>query len=96
MRYELFYGSGGHGGPYSNLGTAVTAAIDKLHGSRTERRIDVCPRTVDSPNGFGPCEVRFMKAGNGAISQSSCTASTGECLCPACWVDDLETITEAI
>ena len=41
MKYELFYGSGGHGGPYTGLRTAITTAKRLLKGCQSERTIYV-------------------------------------------------------
>lgn len=51
--YELFYGQGGHVGPYVCLLNAVHAAASLLRGSKTERIIYVVPRsrmTSDKPH----------------------------------------------
>lgn len=39
--YELFYGSGGHGGPYLTLDDAIRAAYRLLYGRYLEQYIDV-------------------------------------------------------
>ena len=39
--YELFYGSGGHGGPYATIDDAERRAEALLRGSRTERSIEI-------------------------------------------------------
>lgn len=49
-RFELFYFSGGHGGPYATLEDAVAAARARLRGHVREVRIDIKPYTED---GFG-------------------------------------------
>lgn len=41
MKYELFYGSGGHGGPYPNIREAISRAKALLKGSALERVIKV-------------------------------------------------------
>lgn len=38
---ELFYSTGGHGGPYPDLDTAVQAAKRLLEGNPNERWIEV-------------------------------------------------------
>ena len=51
--YELFYGQGGHVGPYVSLLNAVHAAAALLRGNKTERTIYVVPRnrmTSDKPH----------------------------------------------
>jgi SpoVK/Ycf46/Vps4 family AAA+-type ATPase len=40
-RYELFYGSGGHGGPYHSLEEARSKARDLLEGRKEERYIEI-------------------------------------------------------
>lgn len=45
---ELFYSTGGHGGPYDNAVSAVTRAIALLKGNRNERHIDVRPDSTSS------------------------------------------------
>lgn len=40
-RLELFYGTGGHGGPYSNVDHAIYRAVCLLRGNPTERSIEV-------------------------------------------------------
>ena len=52
MKYELFYPTGGHGGPYHSLNEAVVAARRLLRGfiTGTITYIDIRLRTKD---GFG-------------------------------------------
>jgi hypothetical protein len=64
IMYELFYGSGGHGGPYPGLEKAVRAAINLLHGSKSERAIDIRPRTSD---GYGKSVATARKDQTGAV-----------------------------
>lgn len=53
--YELFYFTGGHGGPYLSLQEAIDTARRYLRGNVRERRIDIKPYTKD---GYGPvCAV---------------------------------------
>lgn len=53
MAFELFYASGGHGGPYHTLESAIDSAEKMLVGSPTERAIHVHTRTPVGINGFG-------------------------------------------
>lgn len=43
IKCELFYGSGGHGGPYPSKTVAVCRARELLAGSPTEKHIYVRP-----------------------------------------------------
>lgn len=43
--YELFYGNGGHGGPYRSLASATEAAGRLLRGSRSESYIQIRARS---------------------------------------------------
>ena len=51
--FELFYGSGGHGGPYSTLEAAQKAALAFVRAG-SERRITI---STYSASGFDPCDV---------------------------------------
>ena len=59
MKYELFYGLGGHGGPYPNLKTAVSRAKDLLIGSPTEVTIKVVSHKdwATWPKTFPYCKI---------------------------------------
>lgn len=59
--YELFYGSGGHGGPYSSAREASKAARRLLRGSRSERSIEVRERSATGMGGYGRTIARFTK-----------------------------------
>ncbi len=70
MTYELFYGSGGHGGPYPSLDVAKFRAVRQLLGSKSERRIEIHERTTgqDSIGGYGKQPVvSLRKADDGNI-----------------------------
>jgi len=68
--FELVYGNGGHGGPYSSLEEARNRAQQLLQGSRTERSIYIVPRderTLDRRNAVEEVRkdekgLRFVKA----------------------------------
>ena len=68
--YELFYGTGGHGGPYRNLQQAIVGAAQRLKGDATERRITIKPRTSDGVGGYGDSVFTLFKDGNGNINTS--------------------------
>lgn len=53
MTYELFYGTGGHGGPYQDLQSAIHAAYDRLRGNRSEVWIAIHPCTGGGIGGYG-------------------------------------------
>jgi hypothetical protein len=56
LKYEIFYSSGGHCGPYETFESAVADAKLKLKGCRSIAYIDICPRTKEGIDGFGkPC-----------------------------------------
>jgi hypothetical protein len=59
MQYELFYGTGGHGGPYKDLITAKDAAARMLAGNKNEYKVDVRPR--GSPHGYGSPVARALR-----------------------------------
>ena len=59
---EIHYGTGGHGGPYPNTVEALTAAIRKLRGSHSERRIDIRDGVG------GPLLAKVSKRSNGGIT----------------------------
>lgn len=61
-RFELFYSSGGHGGPYIDLEEAIRAATRRV--SNEERRISICPYDALAPGGFGPVVYRVTWCGN--------------------------------
>lgn len=61
MNFELFYGTGGHCGPYQDMEIAVKTAVTLLQGSRSERSISVHPRTSDGTGGYGKKVVRVFK-----------------------------------
>ena len=46
--YDLFYGSGGSGGPYFSLKEAVETAARRLNGSASERSIRVRQRETNT------------------------------------------------
>lgn len=66
--YELFYGTGGHGGPYPSLESAIRKAIALLRGSPSEHIIEVKPRSLLSwDRARAACVVRKCRD-TGAIT----------------------------
>ena len=61
--FELFYSSGGHGGPYLSIGAAVRTAKRRLRGvsSPSLQRIDVVVRDPLSVGGFGRSVKRVLR-----------------------------------
>lgn len=51
--YELFYSSGGHGGPFYSIGEARRHARNILAGSPYEKSISIKLYSSSSPGGFG-------------------------------------------
>ena len=51
--HELFYGTGGHGGPYPSHEAAAKRAAQMLRGSRSETTIHIKPRTKEGVGGYG-------------------------------------------
>lgn len=52
QRYELFYSTGGHGGPYRGLGNALASAINIALGMPNEIAVELHPYMRD----FSPVE----------------------------------------
>jgi hypothetical protein len=57
-KFELFYSTGGHGGPYPNISAAEEAARRLIKGSGggrgdRERRIDIRVYDANAPGGYG-------------------------------------------
>ena len=48
MNYELYYSTGGHGGPYYSIFAAKLAALTALSGDKTVSYIDVKSRSINS------------------------------------------------
>lgn len=46
-RYELFYSTGGHGGPYDGLATAKAYAVRLLKSNENENWVDIRQCTKD-------------------------------------------------
>ncbi len=59
--YELFYGSGGHGGPYESIDDAERRGEAILRGSRTELSVEIREYRAE---GFLPL-LRLVKRGDG-------------------------------
>ena len=53
MKFELFYDTGGYGGPYANFDVACNGALALLSGCRTINRIELRP--LDSKQLGGYC-----------------------------------------
>ncbi len=70
MTYELFYGTGGHGGPYQSYDEAKERAIALLRGSQSERSITIHTRTSEGVGGYGGCLCRIRKDYEGYIIAS--------------------------
>jgi len=64
-RYELFYGTGGHRGPYVGLTAACDAAEALLKGDRSERYISVRPYSIDAVGGYGIAVATVRKTSDG-------------------------------
>lgn len=62
--YELFYWTGGHGGPYTGYETAKDRAIQLLQGSASELVISIHPRDIHGIAGYLP-EVGRVWKGSG-------------------------------
>jgi len=63
--FELFYGQGGHVGPYFQLFAACRDAARRLRGCRSEQRIVVRDRAVADPTAASL--VVLEKDGDGKI-----------------------------
>lgn len=48
MQYELYYSTGGHGGPYPSAFAAKLAALTALSGNINESHIDIKTRSINS------------------------------------------------
>jgi hypothetical protein len=68
LRYELFYGTNGHGGPYSTPSVAVNWARQLLLGSKSLRVIFVKPY---GPQGYDAPIATVRKQADGTITVSS-------------------------
>ena len=66
-RYELFFGNGGHGGPYHSLAHAIYWARQLLFGSRQLRVIYVKPY-VSERDGYGPPIATVRKHEDGTVT----------------------------
>lgn len=62
-RFELFYSSGGHVGPFHGREEADQEALDRLAGfSGPEHHIDIRPYSADAIGGFGRPVARAVRA----------------------------------
>lgn len=52
MSYELYYDTGGHGGPYPDHDTACIIAQELLKGCCATRSIEVRPRNSPKRGGY--------------------------------------------
>jgi hypothetical protein len=68
MTYELFYGTGGHGGPYHSYDEAKSRAIALLKGSASEVSITIRFRDANGVSGYGDISGRLSKDRDGAIT----------------------------
>lgn len=66
-KYELFYSTGGHGGPYIGLRNARAAAKRLLVGSNSLHRIDIRPYEKGAVGGYGRPVESVYKSGDGEI-----------------------------
>ena len=62
MTFELFYATGGHGGPYEAYDSAKYRAIAMLRGCASERSIQIKERTASGIGGYGNVIGRVYKA----------------------------------
>lgn len=69
-RYELFYGTGGHAGPFIGLGNAISEAENRLRGTvvGTERSIRIRPYSAKGLGGYGPVCYIVVKNAEGVVS----------------------------
>ena len=70
MTYELFYGSGGHSGPYHDLQSAKDRAARLLGGSKSETHIYIQPRLAEGIGGYGK-PIGYVRKVEGAISYTA-------------------------
>ena len=59
-RYELFYSTGGHVGPFYGQNIARGAAVARLHGDLNERWISIRPYDINGVSGYGPEVERVL------------------------------------
>lgn len=69
MSFELFYASGGHGGPYASYDSAKFRAVAILRGSSSERSIQIRERTASGIGGYGNVIGRVYKVAEGIFHQ---------------------------
>lgn len=54
ITYELFYSTGGHGGPYTDLAAARAMAHAMLSSNLVMHAIEIRPRCAEGVGGYGP------------------------------------------
>ena len=53
MKYELYYSTGGHAGPYVTKALAVVAAKRLIVGIRNSMDVEIRPYNSPEPGGYG-------------------------------------------
>jgi hypothetical protein len=67
--YELYYNTGGHGGPYKTLEYACLQAVDTIKGSQSITAIEIRPYDSVYRGGYGDwhSDSRYVQVIDGGI-----------------------------